>query len=385
MRISKFLVLVLTLGLFFFFSCDKQSKFTIEGTVKDGEGSMLYLEKRGLTNVSVVDSVKLDGDGRFSFELPTQDGPEFYLLKLGEQAINLSVDSTETISVKASRGNFAIDYEVEGSESSKKIKDVVLAQVELNKKLGSLKEQYNNKQLTGDAYLEAINKDFETYRDGIIKIIMSDLKSPAAYFALFQKLDDYLIFDPYNKKDSKLYSAVATSWDFTYKNNQRAQHLKNFTLHAIKQRRSEDRTASLIENMGEAKAMDLYNISLPDLSGKNIELSSLKGKVVLLDFTIYKAESSPLHNLTINKVYEKYKSKIEVYQVSFDTDLHFWENSAANLPWICVRDNQSLSSSLTHRFNIQELPTMYVIDKQGEIVKKLLVSDDIESEIAKLF
>lgn len=385
MKIFKPLAIGAAFVLFIFASCQKQQQFTIEGVVSEGDGAVVYLEKRGLGDIIIIDSAKLADDGRFSFNGARLPYPEFFSLIMGKQSINLSVDSTETITIEASKNNFATDYKVEGSESSARMKEVSMAHYNLNKEINGLKTQYNNKQLSGEKYLEEMNRVFASYKDKIKRLIIADTKSPAAYFALFQKIDGYLIFDPYDKDDSKIYSAVTTAWDFNYKEAPRTRHLVDYTLSSIKQRRSEERKNALLESAGETTATDFYNIDLPDLTGKNISLSSLKGKVVLLDFTVYQEQNSPAHNIAINRIYEKNKANMEVYQVSLDTDAHFWANSAANIPWICVRDNQSLSSSLIYRFNIRELPTMYLLDKEGSIVKRVLATDNLESEIRKLF
>jgi len=106
--------------------------------------------------------------------------------------------------------------------------------------------------------------------------------------------------------------------------------------------------------------------------------------VVIVDFTAYQTEFSPAHNIQINEVYSKYKGAIEVYQVSFDTDIHAWKNAATNLPWICVRDDKYINSPLLSRYNVQGFPTTYIMNKNGEIVKRMTASDNLAAEVQKL-
>src|SRR5690606_28119817 len=100
--------------------------------------------------------------------------------------------------------------------------------------------------------------------------------------------------------------------------------------------------AELLENAIPETGTGLPDILLPSVNGEKVTLSSLKGKVVLLDFTVYGADFSPKHNMDLNRIYERYReSGFEIYQVSFDSDEHFWKTAASNLPWITLRDPQS--------------------------------------------
>lgn len=383
-RINKTL-LVLSFISLLLVSCKKEPHFTIEGVVKDAVGQTLVLERRGISDISIIDSVRIADDGTFAMQVPSPQYPDLYLLRLGAQSINLAVDSIETIKIEASSKSFATGYKVEGSENSTKIKKVVLSYLDFMTKVSDLKNKLQSNTISDETYLTDVQDAISEYKDEIRKLIISDLKSPAAYFALFQKIDGVLIFNPYEKNDSKMYSAVATSWDMYYKESPRAIHLKEFTLRSISERRrSEESANNVINKIEQIDNSDYYNINLPNINGENISLKSLRGKVVLLDFTAYQAEYSPLHNIAINKIYQKYKGDIEVYQVSFDSDIHFWQNASLNLPWIRVHDQKSVTSDLIYKFNLQELPTMFLLNRDGELVKRLSVSDDIEAEIRRL-
>ena len=83
---------------------------------------MLYLEASGLEGIVPLDSVKLKGEGTFSFKQARPESPEFYRLRIDDKVINFSVDSIETVQIKAPYMDFSTDYTVEGSENSNKIK-----------------------------------------------------------------------------------------------------------------------------------------------------------------------------------------------------------------------------------------------------------------------
>ncbi|GAB6010315.1 thioredoxin-like domain-containing protein [Dysgonomonas reticulitermitis] len=369
-------------------SCkDKGPHFTIEGKIAKADTTMLYLERRSLNETVVLDSVKLDGEGHFKFEEPALGYPEFYILKMENQAINLAVDSTESITVYATKPAFASEYTIEGSEGSVKIKDVVLSQHKLSLEIADLKKKYEAKEITQDQYVSGVQESVNEYKSKAKALILSDYQSLASYFALFQKVDGLLIFDPYDKSDLVAFRAVATIWDQFKSKSPRAEHLKNFTLSTLaelKRAESQNETLKKIESSQPMDNKDYYEILLPDIKNNIKSLSSMKGKVVILDFTAYQTEFSPAHNILINDVYSKNKGTVDVYQISFDTDVHAWKNAATNLPWTCVRDDKYLNSPLLTKFNVQGLPTIFLLNKNGEIVRRILATDNLAAEVKKL-
>jgi len=366
-------------GFLLFTGCNMQPKFTVEGTIANAEGKTIYLELRDIDKSSILDSRKLTGKGNFSFKQNRPEYPQFYALVLGKQRIFFAVDSTETITVKADTLNFATTYNIDGSDNVKKIKELCLLQYNT--------QQQVNKVLKSGISTDSIEKkvkllldDYKKEASGYILSGQNSARSTAAYFALFQRVNNYLIFDPYDKSDNKLFAAVATAYDVAYPDSPRSKHLKNLTLQAMKTFRSNAGNVEIIPNYSNN-----IEISLPDLKGEIIKLSSTFGKVVLLDFTVYEADFSPGHNMDLREIYNKYVEKgFEIYQVSLDINENLWKVSAANLPWICVRDKTAQYSEIARIYNVTELPTFFLINREGELIKRDSQMKNPEEEIKKL-
>ena len=341
-------------------SCGKNNQFTIEGNVKNASGSILYLEHVDVSKVSLIDSVKLKADGDFRFRREQPAFPEFYRLKLGKQLIDLAIDSTETIIVKADSATFAKSYTVEGSENSMKIKELSLLRANLADTLNE--------------------KTIDIYKEKARKYIVENPGSTVAYYALLQTINGLVIFDPYDKADNRLYGAVATQWNYRYPESPLSMQVKNVSLAGMKAIRAEQPIEYKV-----AKTKDVFDIDLPAVSGEKLQLSEIaQGKITLMEFCTYFEEGSPEHNMLLAKIYEKYKEKgFQIYQVSLDQDEHAWKNAAVNLPWMCVRDPQSIYSEIVRQYNVNALPTGFILNREGEIVSRITDYKNLETEVAK--
>jgi len=367
-------------------SCNKEPKFNVKGTVADADGKMLYLESSGIEGVEAIDSVKLKGDGEFSFKQLRPESPEFYRLRVGDKVINFSVDSTETLDVKAKFADFSTGYAIEGSANCTKIKELTLMQIDLQKKVDALIKSAQQSKITNEVYEDSVSKMMDSYKNKVkIKYIFAAPNMTYAYFALFQKVNDYLIFDPMNSRDDiKCFQAVATSLTNAYPNAVRTKNLYNVVIKGLKNTRT---AKSKIIQLPQEKISQagLIDINLKDLNGVSRKLTDLKGKVVLLEFTIYNSKFSVAHNFALRDLYNKYSSRgFQIYQISLDEDEHFWKTASDKLPWICVRDEDGLASTYTSLYNVKKVPTFFLISRDNELKARDENIKNLEETIKKM-
>lgn len=379
-QISTRLLTVLGLCMFFLSACNNSSDFTVKGVVAGADGQLMYLENVGISNVVTLDSIKLAPGGKFKFTEKRPEYPDFYRLRLNNQQINFAVDSTETISFVADAGTFATSYSVEGSENSKAIKAITLAQLDANQAISRLRKEYEDKMISDTTYRMKVLAAADAYKEVARKYIYSAPMSTAAYFALFQQIDGLLFFDLYDRKDVKAYGAVATSYNHTYPESPRSKHLYNLTLQSMKVLRAQ---RPVDYSNVETKEISFLDIELPDVRGEVVKLSTVApGKVVLINFTAYQTEWSPALNMALGELYTKYHDQgLEIYQVSLDSDFHFWRNGASNLPWVTVHDPQSVYSQVAGLYNVKQLPALFILDRKGNLVKRVEDVKKLEADV----
>lgn len=362
----------------------QQNKFQVKGQIANAQDSVLYFENVGLTGIEVLDSTKLGADGSFAFSHEAPGAPEFYRLRIHDQIINIAIDSTETISVKAQAPAIATQYEVEGSENCQKIRELALKQIVLQEQAFALER---NTLLDRAQVRDSIMRLLNAYKEDVkLNYIFKEPNKSYAYFALFQTLGPWLIFDPKsNRDDVKVFAAVATSWDTYYPGALRGENLHNIAIEGMKNVRIVDNANQQTVEENKVVEAGIIDIELMDNKGAMRQLSSLKGQVVLLDFHVFAMEDSPKRILMLRELYNKFHAQgLEIFQVSFDSDEHFWKQQTAELPWISVRDADALQSQRLIYYNIQALPEFFLVDRQNNLVKRSEQMKDVEAEIKAL-
>jgi peroxiredoxin len=382
--IRRFAVLTLIIGCVFV-SCKKGDIFSVEGNIQSAEGDTLYLEHRGLAGIVLLDSAILNDKGSFKFKEPAPKNPEFYQLRIRDKVVAFAVDSVESLRVTADASNLYGSFTVEDSYSNDQLRKVDDMRMKTEQEINSLEKLHTAKEIDDITFLNSLDSVLTLYKKEISNLILGNTSSAAAYYAVFQKINDYLIFDPYDKKDYPMFGAVATSWNRYYPETERTTHLYNFTVNALQTRRQLEKQEELFQNITVETESGLPDISLPGVNGERISLSSLKGKVVLLDFVVYSADFSPKHNIDLNSLYQRYNSRgFEIYQVSFDSNEHFWKTSADNLPWVTVRDPRSVSTPLLSLYNVREIPTSFIIDREGDLIGRVEDYSQLSEQLDKV-
>ena len=237
-----------------------------------------------------------------------------------------------------------------------------------------------------DVFEDSLTSLLKKYKDDVkMHYIFSAPNTAAAYFALFQKLNGYLIFDPLNSKDDiKCFAAVATSLNNLYPHTDRSKNLYNIVIRGMKNTHTPQQKVIQLPQKAVTET-GIIDISLRDMKGNVRKLSDLKGKVVLLDFIIYQSAVSSSHNFKLRDLYKKYASQgLEIYQVSLDADEHFWKTSTDNLPWICVRDASGVDSSIAATYNVKSVPSVFLINRNSELSARTETIKDLEASVKAL-
>lgn len=380
----RFAVLVAAWMLMCLSACQKQ-QFHIEGIVENAQDSTLYLENMSLNGPVVIDSVRLKADGQFSFAQKGVNAPEFYRLRIGREMVNLSVDSTETVTVKGTYPGLSSNYTVEGSDNCQKIRELALKQMQLQ---NTINEIAALPTLGVKAVEDSVQRVLQTYKDDIKKNYIFKAPNKAyAYYALFQSFQlgmfQGLIFNPRSSEDDvKAFAAVATSWDNFYPGAERGENLHNIAIEGMKNvriLRSQQQQSVEVEGVENLNIIDL---NLVDNKGHERRLTDLRGKVVLLDFHMFANENSLERIMALRELWNKYHDRgFEIYQVSEDNNGHFWKTQTAALPWICVQDSETRAAL---SYNVTELPTFFIIDRNSTLRKRDLQVNNLDAEIAAL-
>lgn len=367
-------------------ACGKGEQFRVEGTIEGAKDSMLYLVQNALEGVQRLDSVKLKENGTFTFEVeaPT-DAPEFYALVAGRHVIHFAVDSTETITVKAKLPTMERDYTIEGNESSLKIRDISRMQQDMQARLVAIER--NRDMLPGDQR-DSLESILTTYKEQMKRnYIVGNPLLAVAYFAVCQSITDqggtFQLFNPLtNRDDIRCYAAVATAWDGMYPDAPRTKQLCNMAIKGM------DNTATPQQQALEVDAekvseTGIIDINLPDINSHLHSIKDMKGKVVMIDFTMYGAKESAERTRLMRSLHEKYHEQgFEIYQISLDDDLHFWKFACENLPWVCVHETDGTTTNI---YNVKNLPTFFLVNRNNEIVVRSdFMKGSLEENVLKL-
>ena len=360
----------LTLG-----SC-QHSEVKIAGRFVGTDRTTVYLEQVSSLRQQLVDSTTLDGEGNYRFVLDrVPQTPSLYNIVYNGERIPLFLAGGDRIRVQAA-GNVVRTYTVEGSAESELLRTFYQDFVGGAQRLDAIAKRLADAALTEAERKELVREyttEYYRIRREQLAFIAGNKASLAAVYALYQRLPgDTQLLD--GASDVIHFRSVAEALETRYPASPYLVTLKGDIARM-------EAAARLAEEVTEATFPD---IEMPDMYGKEIKLSSLEGKVILLHFWSVAIGNGNAINADLKKIYEKYHDRgFEIYQVAVDTSKAAWINAVQEqeLPWISVSDLQGRNSIACRLYNVEKLPTNFLIDRGGNIVARDLHGKSLERKL----
>ena len=336
--------------------CNQQPTFTISGTITDGQDQKIYLEHTSLVGTTIIDSCVIENNGKFLLESAAPEYPDFYRIRIGQQSLPLIIDSIEQIQINSALAELSYTQDISGSESCLQIA-----------KLRAIARKASRDEL----------------RDASKQMIVANPASLVAYYAVFLKQNGLAVWDITQASDRRLFQAVATSFDLHWPDYDRTIALRNQVLEQLQLERN-DRNNQVMQQIIEASENAFLDIALPDHTGKEQKLSSFRGNVIILDFSTTAMQQYSAYNFELRDLYNKYnKQGLIIYSVGVERDQTTWKEAVENLPWTTVMADSNTAQTVLSQYNVQSLPTLFLLDRKGNVQGRYIDFKSLETDIKK--
>ena len=356
------------------------SKFEIKGNLLNSKSESIYLEKLTQKGPTIVDSAVIDEKGEFLIH-NYSPSVGFYRLRLTNANFAMLVlDSAQKLVITGDARDLGNTFKAEGSTDTK----LFLEFQELAKmqkvRTDSLESVFNNAIITqkldslkADALSKELQKPYEamvaTYSEIVSKKILENTNSFASIMAIQQiKPEIYL----------HVYKALDKGLTNRYPNNDDAK-----AFHGMVEQ------AEMMVNRTQAIKIgaEAPELILPMPNDKELALTSLRGKVVLIDFWASWCGPCRKELPNVKRCYEKYKSKgFEILGVSLDKNREDWLDAITKegLTWPQVSDLKFWQSEACSIYAVQSIPYTVLVDKDGKIIATDLRGADLDTKLAEV-
>jgi len=388
--ISYFSRYVLIFSIYLFTSCSgsyQNSNSKIQGKLSNSSGEIVSLVDVNSSQVKTIDSVKVDEKGQFTFK---KNVPEkgFYIIQIStSNYATIIADSSEKIFLEGDAKNLRDSYKVSGSKDSEvflKFNDYTQGKFKtmeaLRTKEDSIRRVYEAYMNTSpdSLFLDSLSKMLEPKFNSFSEDYRKLADETGVYLKKFidENITSFASLAAVQMlnvdRDIDYFVKVADALTAKYPN---VENLKGFKTYVDGQKRL-------------AIGSPAPEITMNDREDKSLSLSSLKGKVVIVDFWASWCKPCRAGNPFVVSLYNKYKDKgLDVFSVSLDFKKDAWLNAIAQdkLAWknhVC--DMKQWQSSVVALYGFSSIPFTCLLDRNGNIAGKNLQGPALEDKIKEL-
>lgn len=363
----------------------EESEFFIKGKLTNSRLDTLVLSELTTEGIKPIDTTIVDENGEFFFRVKPKEIGFFIVGKEKNNFATLLAEKGEIINFKADALKIGDSYVVSGSTGSELVRQLYVHKRSCYQRIDSLRQVFLAKQNEPD-FLE-VKKSLDSTYSAIFKarkqfvqnFIGKNNQSLASILGLYEYFKNEPLFS--EKADFEVFQNLSRSLYEAYPNSSHVMDLhKRVT--EINKRKIEKELAQKNVAIG---------MPAPEISYKNPEntvvaLSSLKGKVVLIDFWASWYHPSRLIAKDYIQLYKKYHLRgFEIYSVALDENWQDWVNAINKDKryWINVSELKKWQSGVVKQYQVEVIPYNILIDKEGIIIGKDIKIPDLYIKLAE--
>lgn len=358
-----------------------QVPYQIEGKWETGIGKKVYLNNfpADTPEAEVIDSTTVAPDGSYKITgnlkkmqllSLTHEGGKGYLALMGDgKPVNIDIKD-----VKYSYKTPSAAYQITGDSIEHKAAGAILAywgndfirkmsEGMLSAKVERSVQENNQSQKTEyEEKLNALLQERENEKDSFLNRYGNCLAAP--YFIVMNLLKGIPV-----EETEKFYNRMG------------------------EKAKTSPKGIELRESIAKMKALapgaKAPEFSLPTPTGEEISLKSLQGNIVILDFWASWCGPCIEEMPTVKDIYAKYKDKgLKVVGISMDNSKAAWMKSIdkIQIPWLHVSSLKGMKRCpVAQLYQVYAIPKLYIIDREGKIVAKDLLGEELKKKVDELF